>query len=79
MDPEKYFGGHNLKNTGKKQQAWYVRKYAIWIGNFTLSPVAYITVDFKKVVSDPCHAGSTLVKKENAPREKRGYRNSPKT
>ena len=27
----------------------------------TLSPVAYITVDFKKLVSDPFHAGSIVV------------------
>ena len=29
--------------------------------NFTLSPVAYITVDFKKLVSDRFRAGSTVV------------------
>ena len=28
---------------------------------YFLSPVAYITVDFKKLVSDPFHAGSTVV------------------
>ena len=28
---------------------------------FTLSPVAYITVDFKKLVSDLFHAGSPVV------------------
>ena len=28
---------------------------------FTLSPVAYITVDFKKLVSDLFHAGSAVV------------------
>ena len=28
---------------------------------FSLSPVAYITVDFKKLVSDPFHAGSAVV------------------
>ena len=31
---------------------------------FTLSPVAYITVDFKKLVSDPFHAGSSVVYSE---------------
>ena len=31
---------------------------------FTLRPVAYITVDFKKVVSDLFHARSTLVEIE---------------
>ena len=28
---------------------------------FTLSPVAYVTVDFKKLVSDLFHAGSIVV------------------
>ena len=28
---------------------------------FTLSPAAYITVDFKKLVSEPFHAGSAVV------------------
>ena len=28
---------------------------------FTLSPVAYVTVDFKKLVSDIFHAGSAVV------------------
>ena len=28
---------------------------------FTLSPVAYITVDFKKLVSDLFHVGSAVV------------------
>ena len=28
---------------------------------FTLSPVAYITVDFKKLVSDPLHTGFAVV------------------
>ena len=32
---------------------------------FTLSLVAYITVDFKKVVSDLFHAGSALVENKS--------------
>ena len=28
---------------------------------FTLNPVAYATVDFKKLASDPFHAGSAVV------------------
>ena len=28
---------------------------------FTLSPVAYITIDFKKLVSDLLHTGSAVV------------------
>ena len=29
--------------------------------SFTLSPVPYITVDLKKLVGDPFHAGSAVV------------------
>ena len=29
--------------------------------NFTVSPVAYVTVDFKKLVSDLFHADSAVV------------------
>ena len=35
----------------------------------------YITVDFRTLVSDLFHVGSSLVGSE--PREKRGYQNSP--
>ena len=31
---------------------------------FTLSPVAYITIDFKKLVSDLFHAGFSVVERE---------------
>ena len=44
---------------------------------FTLSLVAYVTVDFKKMVSDLFHAGS-LWYKANVSREKRGYQIAPK-
>ena len=36
---------------------------------FTLSPVASIAVDFKKLVSDLFHAGSTLVESESIKRK----------
>ena len=39
----------------------YAKNCAIWTGNFTLSPVAYITIDFKKLVSDLFHTGSAVV------------------
>ena len=60
MYPNKLFRGHNLKNTGRKQKFGYARKYAILMGNFhlrifTFSPVAYIKVELKKVVSDLFH------------------------
>ena len=38
---------------------------------FTLSPVAYITVDFKKLVSDRFQAGSTVVESECIKRKTR--------
>ena len=34
MGPNKYFSGHNLKNTGRKQKVGYDKKYVIWMGNF---------------------------------------------
>ena len=38
---------------------------------FTLSPVVYMTVDFRKVVSDLNNASSTLVESKLIKREKR--------
>ena len=45
---------------------------------FTLKTVFYLTIDFKKVVSDHFHAGSILIE-TNVSREKRGYQKSPET
>ena len=39
---------------------------------FTLSPLAHITVDFRKLVNDLFHAGFAVVS-----REKRGYQSGP--
>ena len=55
----------NLKNAGRKQKFGYAKKCAIWTGNFTLSPVTYIRVEFKKLVSDLFHAGSALVERSS--------------
>ena len=38
---------------------------------FIFSPVAYIAVDFKKLVSDLFHTGSSLVDSESMKREMR--------
>ena len=38
---------------------------------FTLSPLLYITVDFKKLISDLFHAGPSLVGSESIERETR--------
>ena len=54
MDPN--FIGHNLE----KQNFGYAKKYVIWMGNFTFNHVAYVTVDFEKVVNELSHAGSNL-------------------
>ena len=40
-------------------------------GIFTLSPVAYVTVDFKKLVSELFHAGSAVVLSECIKRKTR--------
>ena len=44
----------------------------------TLSPVAYITVDFKKLVSDLFHAGSAMVGSESIKRKNEAIRIAPK-
>ena len=36
-----------------------------WQELFTLDLVVYVTVDFKRVVSDHFHAGSTLIESES--------------
>ena len=68
MDPDKYFSGHNLKNTARKQKFGYARKYAFGLKICTLRHVAYIAIDFKMMVSDLFHAGSTLVESESIKR-----------
>ena len=80
MVPNKYFSGYNLKNAGRKQIICLVMLKSVQFGQeiFTLSLVAYITVDFKTLVSDLFHYGFALVKK-NLSREKRSYQNSPET
>ena len=72
MDDNKYFGGHYLKNAGMKQKFGYAKNVKFGWKIITLSPVAYITDDFKKLVSD-------LFQNANLSREKRGYQNSPET
>ena len=44
-----------------KQKFGYVKNVQFGREIFTLSPVAYITIDFKKLVSDLAHAGSAVV------------------
>ena len=69
MDPNKYFSGYNLKNAGRKQKFGYVqcpiKNVQFEREIFTLSIVAYITVDLKKLVSDLFHVGSALVESES--------------
>ena len=55
MDPNKYFSGNNLKNTGRKQKFGYAKNVLLIQEIVILSPV-----DFEKFVSDLLHAGSTF-------------------
>ena len=61
MDPNKYFSSYNLNNAGRKQKFGYARNVQCEREFFTFSHAAYITVDFKKLVSHIFHAGSALV------------------
>ena len=61
MDPNKYFSGYDLKNAGRKYKFEYAKNCAVWTVSFTLSPVTYITVDFKKLVNDLFYAGSAVI------------------
>ena len=74
MDTSKYFIVHNLKNTGWEKAWLYEKNMQSGLERFTLISVAYVAVDFKKVVSDLSHAG-LFWQKGNASRQKRGYRN----
>ena len=66
MDTNIYFSVYNLKKAVKKQTLGYDKKIILQFGweTFTLSAVAYITVDFKKWVSDLCHTGFALVESQ---------------
>ena len=69
MDRNRYFSCHNLKNTvGKKSLGMPENMQFGWK---TLSPVAFLTVDSKKVVSDQFHLCSTLVETECIKRKMR--------
>ena len=61
MDPNKYFIGHDLRNTGWKEKFRYAKTMESGWDIFTGSSVAYVTVDFKKNVSDLSHHVSTLI------------------
>ena len=71
MDSDRYFSVYNLKNADKKQNFWSAKNVLFGWEIFTLSPVAYITVDIKKLVSGLFHAGSTLVESEYIKRKAR--------
>ena len=71
MDPNKCFNGYNLKNAGRKERFGYAKNVQSEREIFTLSPVAYITVHFKKLVSDLFHAGSALVENQSYKRKMR--------
>ena len=62
MDPNKYLISHNVKNTGRKQRLGYANNMRSGWEICTLNP--YITVEFKKAVTDLAHTGSTLEESE---------------
>ena len=78
MDPNKYFSCHYLNNAGMKKILGMLKNVQFGRKIVTLSPVAYITVDFEKLLSDTFHAGSALVECKSIMR-KQGYQNSHKT
>ena len=69
MDTDKYFSGYNLKSAGRKQKFGYAKNVQFGREIFTLSLVAYISIDFKKLVSDLFHAGSAMVESESIKRK----------
>ena len=73
------FSDHNLKNIGRKQKFDYVKN--MWFRGeiVTWSQAYFVTTDFKKVVSNPFHASSTLVESECIKRKTSAYQNSLKT
>ena len=50
MDPDRYFSVYNLKNAGRKHKFGYAKNVRFGRQIFTLGPVAYTAVDFKKLV-----------------------------
>ena len=68
MNPNNNSIGHNLKNTGWNWNPGIGNKSTCMLKSiqsgweiFTLRPVAYVTEDFKKIVSDQSQAGSSFV------------------
>ena len=72
MDPDKYFSGYNLKNAQAGNESLDMLK-SVQFGReiFILSPLPYITVDFKKLVSDLLLGGSALPESESIKRKTR--------
>ena len=66
MDPYKYFSGYNLKNAEGNKSLGMLKNVQLGREIFTVSLVTYITVDFKKLVSDLLHADSALVERESS-------------
>ena len=58
MDPNRCFIAYNLKNAGMKQKFGYAKNVQCGREIFTLIPVAYKKVDFKKPESNLFHPGS---------------------
>ena len=71
MDPNKYFSGYNLKNAEGNKRSGMLKNVQFGRTIFTFSPVAYVTIDFKRLVSDLFHAGSALVESKSIKRKTR--------
>ena len=71
MDPDEYFSGYNLKMEEGNKSLGMLKMCNLDGNFFTLSPVAYITVDFKKLIGDLFHAGSAFVESEFIKRKTR--------
>ena len=65
IDPDKYFSGHIIQRTQEGNKNLDMLKMQSGWEIFTLCPIAYVTVDFKKVVGDPFDAGSTVAESES--------------
>ena len=71
MHLNSYFSGYNLKNSGRKQKLGYTKNVQFGWENFTLSLVAYIIVDLKKLISNLSQAYSALLESKSFKRKTR--------
>ena len=56
VDSYKFFSPYNLKNQAGNKSLDILKNVQFGWETFTLSPIVYVAVDFKKLVSDLLHA-----------------------